>query len=1402
VHFSNGLDGIWVDPDDFASTPAKTYRHYTVRSGDVIEFGAAVPVGVTVTIDYNISSYSTIGCDTSAPYTVEWTIPARDDSDATHYDISAAFSPEGFECEESVVSEGFQLPFIDLEGSEFLVHGIDDIDNNGDIDLNDNMPGNALCVSQGLGFDNDDPTGTQVNKLSGDWAEFFVTTEEADIEQVKMIVYHTFDLNAADSDTCMMTENPLEADPPQPVHKVLYESDFPTLDPDRVENVTITVSGYASGPSERTFAMYDDGVTGDDLVANDGHWTALLSLDPGNTYDYSFTIDLVGGDFINTSDPRHDESQIQIPSVAYWWCSARLDDDHLLHQNAINHVHVEVTDSEGNVTDNLSENNQGQIDVILDRVAPTVAALSIDRAQVAPGGDVEVFATITDPSPADINVITVTEVLFQVSPDASRDIWLDWFSDSDPSDGWGGLEEWSFDPTDDNIDNDQDGTFDEADESGFAYWIRAVAIDDCHNHGYSDRQEPPVVVPVTVDTEPPACKLAEPTNGSIHSIGSTITLTTAPSTDTDVLYVSFQYDAGDGWMAIDATPVDDTDELDGFDGEHTPATVKNEDGTYSITWNTAFLTETDFYVRLRCVARDIAGNFSGNGGPFDTGEPPIEYVTIIMNDDTAPLAALTHVADVGPAYILKSIVDPTLAINDQVLLIGVASGGQNGDVATVQLQYSTNNSTWLDAGVTNVLGSFFVNEPQENFFIMFNTIALGLADGPVWLRVVAVDHDGNLQGDANHNGVLESNEVVPGVVKVTVDNSEPAMWITQVGPVFGSPVPDHTLIQYDLWPREVMRGSQFETDSDLRLADDLTFQAADPNDGSVDVLNATFLQFYDDWTDQEHPTWQPAFPPIPEIDADNNGVIDESEIEDFVGNLFDYNYAFINFLENADDWRFAYRDDVGNNAPPGPPQDGRWYLQFGSIGALKDAMNDAAGGIEIDGKTQDQLKPAGFGGGSLPDKEYQFRALAIDYAGNANTAYAGHTLRIDSTDPVVEEIFAGNNETEGGGGGGIQITPSTVQVAGGDEVPLAALVYDDFPVSEGPRKGQLTPNGVPLPGTDSESSGIWGVRFEYQAQAGDDGVWHNIGLGTFNAETNLWEIDWTTPENRARGTQSPQADDGSSTTDSLYAIRATAVDSAGNVGDLIREDAVNVQDHTPPDDTEIVDINGSGEGDCTGTYPPNTNEETVRAPDGTWVRGTVEMIAATQYGDPSMFPGYSENDDVFSPTVFFEARPVGTNDWTVIGTSTEPIGGGFIESAPGVTALQSHLGPHWIVYWNTLQLNGNGDRIWNDGMYEVRAWGRDVWGNTELLEVGEAPLTVKVTIDNTPPEAAVDADPATTIRDVEADVERNDPDGYTILVRTTDNNEGHHDPLLLQAQHGPEHRVGLDLPRRGRQRVR
>jgi hypothetical protein len=1354
-----GLPGIYVDPADWASTPGKTYLHYTVRNGDQLEFGAAVPNGTVVTVDYNITSYFQVDCDDDDPYTTEWSVWEAEDDDATHWDVIAAFGPEGFECQESLLSEGLHFRIVDVDFPQFTVHGIDDIDGDGNIDANDNMPGNALCISQGLGFDNDSPTGTTVNKLSGDWAEIFVTLNDTDIDSVWMIVRHTFD--GAPEDTCAMTENPLVNDPPQPVHKVLHISDLPEIDPARVENVVIRVSGYNTAPSTRDFPMYDDGVTGDDLVAGDGHYTVLLQLDPGDTYDYKFIVDLNGDDEYVCEDPRHDESTIVIPQVPYWWCSVRLDDDSVFHQNAINHVHVYAMDNEGNIADNTAEGNQGQIDVILDREAPTVNALTTDRPVVAPGSEVQVFATVVDPTPADINVITVTEVLFQVSPDASRNIWIDWESDSDPSNGWGGVYGWGFNPLDDDIDNDLDGIFDEADESAFVYWIRAVAIDDCHNHGYSSLQNPQVVTPITVDATPPSCTITEPTNGAIFAYGSTITIS-ATGTDTDVLYVSFQYNVGDGWRAIDATPIDDTDIIDGFDGDETPAYPV--DGTATVTWNTSFLDETDQYIRIRCVARDIAGNWSGHlENPFgDTapGDPLVEYITIILNDNTAPFAQLTEVVGNGLAYLVKSIVDPTLAISRQVQLLGIAAGGRNGDVATVLLQYSTDGENWTDAGTTNALVQ--INDRQYQFAIEFDTRALGLADGPVWLRTAAVDHDGNTQGDTNGNGILESSETVAGAVRVLVDNSEPAMWITQVGPVTGSPVPDHTLIQYDLWPREVQRGLEF--DDDENVDNDLTFAAADPNDGSVDVLNFVFLQFYDDWTEQENPVWRPSFPTIPNMDADDNGIIDVSELQNWMYNRYDYAGDIEDFQDDNDDWRFSYRDGAGNNGPAGPAQDGRWFLTFGSLEGLKSDMNDAAFGdmYEENGDAPRELNPQGFPlGGLLPDREYQFRALSVDYAGNANTGYNGHTLRIDATNPTVDEIFAGNAEIEAGGGGGDQSTPNTVQVAGGDDVPLAALIIDDYVAEDILRGAGLRPNGFDpdLPGTDSESSGIHGVMFEYMAQSGYNYTWHNIGLGTYDAETGLWTINWTTPANLSR--TGPQAGDGSSTTDSLYAIRATAVDSAGNLGDLVRYDAVLVQDITPPDDTEIVDINGR-------TYPRDTNEETVRDAGGTWVAGEVELVAATQYGDPSVYENNSDNDDVFDPLVTFEARMVGSNTWRVIETTDDPYGDDY---APGVTALQSHEGPRWYVDWNTLATNGNGDRVWPDGQYHVRAFARDVWGNVEILEGAEAPMQVLVTVDNTPPSAEVDANWQTAGRELEATVERNNPSGYTVLVRTANNTE-------------------------------
>ena len=56
-----------------------------------------------------------------------------------------------------------------------------------------------------------------------------------------------------------MTENPFVNDPDQVIHKTLFLSDFTTLDTNRVENVTIEVSGYTGAPATRTVASRRSG---------------------------------------------------------------------------------------------------------------------------------------------------------------------------------------------------------------------------------------------------------------------------------------------------------------------------------------------------------------------------------------------------------------------------------------------------------------------------------------------------------------------------------------------------------------------------------------------------------------------------------------------------------------------------------------------------------------------------------------------------------------------------------------------------------------------------------------------------------------------------------------------------------------------------------------------------------------------------------------------------------------------------------------------------------------------------------------------------------------------------------------------------------------------------------------
>ena len=232
---------------------------------------------------------------------------------------------------------------------------------------------------------------------------------------------------------------------------------------------------------------------------------------------------------------------------------------------------------------------------------------------------------------------------------------------------------------------------------------------------------------------------------------------------------------------------------------------------------------------------------------------------------------------------------------------------------------------------------------------------------------------------------------------------------------------------------------------------------------------------------------------------------------------------------------------------------------------------------------------------------------------------------MDHFEPDVWYVYAGNSRFEGGSGA--HDSGNTVYVAGGDTVPLAARVNDfledEFDDGRDPA-GQIIKN---------ESSGIAAVQFAYEDPNGHVVV---IGLGTFDdggtsgdlpEETwdDMWRIDWETPMNMP------------SATDSTYDIIVTAMDNAGNCGDERFNNAVSVQDVTPPEDSKIIAAAGEWCIGNTGTVYPFTDidegaldswrgiDEAVLSQDFTGetvvgvVSREVDLFIATPAGDASMF---------------------------------------------------------------------------------------------------------------------------------------------------------------------------------------
>ena len=170
-----------------------------------------------------------------------------------------------------------------------------------------------------------------------------------------------------------------------------------------------------------------------------------------------------------------------------------------------------------------------------------------DPANMDDGADI--LVTVNDDPFTDLNVITITQVILQYTPNGGA-IWLTGGVDTDPTDGWFFAGFAPADPPeDDGFDNDGDGLWDEEDENVYTYTLRAIAGDDGHNYGYSDAVG--VTATVKFDNSQPSATITTPLNGTVFNYGDLIHIEATAVGDSypkyptdDIHHVLFQYKDG------------------------------------------------------------------------------------------------------------------------------------------------------------------------------------------------------------------------------------------------------------------------------------------------------------------------------------------------------------------------------------------------------------------------------------------------------------------------------------------------------------------------------------------------------------------------------------------------------------------------------------------------------------------------------------------------------------------------------------------------------------------------------------------------------------------------------------------------------------------------------------------
>lgn len=1223
--------------EDLSLVSGPTKMDYTVNGTAQVEFGAPVDPSDVILADYNIDGYDPINTgDSYPPYTVAWDYPTgvpEPPANCEAYDIIAIADlgvAEGDECAltEAMCSEGMLLYLV---GDDAPVMGLY-MKGGRNAAPGDYYPGNPSF---------DSIAGTTEWKMSGIEHEVFAVHEDGD-EPVSVDLM-LVDAAGAETTVPMVLFN--EEQTTVPMTFTFYAADY------------IYVGLWIEDPIENVWLRLDE-VEYEMTMLETGIWQVTdVPVPVGATTEYDYYIDMVGDDVGAVMDARNQHtpvpagvvSDVVVPDTPFWFASlgnespVPAESAYFGTETAVWQVKLIAESAEGYV------GYTAPLLMVYDPVPPTIDEFTLGTPRTDEFQDV--WCQVSDPVPGDFDIITVTEVVWEVcvnydAPEADH-VWFPWGQDGSPVDGW--HETLAFlAPDADSFDNNGDGRVDEPEETTVTVGVRAWARDDGYN------LSAPVMLTFILDTTDPEAVVTSPLNGAVFPFNGGPFEITAVITDTeeDIAFVQFQFNSGGGWTNIDITPEWDGD--DPFDAEP----------PYAVMFDPIhYLTEMDTYVRIRAQAEDTAGNADGDA----------PEILIAINDTEGP-AALPMFAKTTGGADWMALADPHTAITGDAAQIRVALVDPTATegIERVDLEFDDGESdAWIL--IASLEGDDITWSTTSTGTVDFPWDVTGLAEGTYPVRAWAFDIDGNPLSED------------PVMAYVVVDHTGPAVVYVPMGTDFAGFV-NSALYENDGTPEQ----SSVVIVPDP-ITGDVTFLIATP-DANVAAIALEYQLQPDGPAPGDWDAWDDSF--------------------DYEPNL-----------------NFTYEDTSYHV----------WRL-------LVHNWVDAAGAL---------------------DGIYAWRALAMDYAGNANGLHDENnpwTLwTVDTGDPTAVSL-SHNLQAD--------------QVESGESVTFY------------------------FEGTEMTTD-IVSARFEWRYVGGtwavvdpdpDTPEIEVVPVTSANIDTEFprWyaEVTWETPFPLVQ--------------DMTVEFRTVFYDAGGNEAFALRaagEDLggpIVVEDNIAPDNTQLVylstaavfvDYDDAGyDDDCENgdhdalflnlgggatTYEAGTDIAIDYGQDGTLL--TNGAAGAAIGAADNIWPRWVDEDVIegtlpitVANSVFLVARTQGADtgiervEFYVENSGGEMFLVGVDECVPAYANFGAS-GGLWQCIWNTEDTDNAGAVLYPDGEYTVYVMAWDLEGNVEIMD---AYGSRDVTVDNTAPEATPDADALTEEVDVDyGTIERN---GTVQLFARTD----------------------------------